>query len=132
MPQIPAPGCADLGIRGAELADGGVKKPKPWSRLVKKRGVKKNRCGYRERKPHPTSMASLSDRLPQNAPGRFYVDASCIDCDQCRAVAPQFFGRDAETGFSFVQHQPATAGEIAEVEQILTDCSVASIGNDGA
>ena len=76
-------------------------------------------------------MATLSDRLLQNAPGRFYVDASCIDCDQCRATAPEFFGRNAETGFSFVQRQPVTADEIAEVEQIMTDCAVASIGNDG-
>jgi len=77
-------------------------------------------------------MATLSDRLPQNAPGRYYVDASCIDCDQCRATAPEFFGRNADTGFSFVQRQPVTTDEIAEIEQVMTDCAVASIGNDGA
>jgi ferredoxin len=76
-------------------------------------------------------MATLSERLTQNVPGRFYVDGSCIDCDQCRAVAPQFFARDGDTGFSFVQRQPVTPDEVAEVEQIMTDCSVASIGNDG-
>jgi ferredoxin len=77
-------------------------------------------------------MACLTDRLPQNIPGRFYVDASCIDCDQCRAIAPQFFARNEDTGFSYVQRQPETADEVAEVEQIMVDCSVASIGNDGA
>lgn len=77
-------------------------------------------------------MASLSDRLPQNVPGRFYVDASCIDCDQCRAIAPQFFARNEDTGFSYVQRQPTTPDEVAEIEQIMADCSVASIGSDGA
>jgi ferredoxin len=76
-------------------------------------------------------MASLTERLAQNAPGRFYVDASCIDCDQCRAIAPEFFARNEETGFSYVVRQPSTPDEIACVEQILVDCAVASIGNDG-
>ena len=26
-------------------------------------------------------MATLAERLPDNAPGLFYVDRSCIDCD---------------------------------------------------
>ena len=81
--------------------------------------------------PHFITMACLTDRLPQNVSGPFYVDASCIDCDQCRAVAPQFFARNEDTGFSYVQCQPETPDEVAEVERIMVDCSVASIGNDG-
>ena len=77
-------------------------------------------------------MANLSDRLPQNHSGAYYVDASCIDCDQCRAIAPEIFGRDAETGMSFVIRQPATAEEVDQVEQIISECATSSIGNDGA
>ena len=33
-------------------------------------------------------MARLANRLPDNVPGEFYVDSSCIDCDTCRQVAP--------------------------------------------
>ena len=77
-------------------------------------------------------MASLTDRLPENAPGRYYVDSSCIDCDQCRAMAPEFFTRNADSGISLVCRQPATAEEIAAVEEALQACAVGSIGNDGA
>ena len=77
-------------------------------------------------------MATLSDRLSQNLPGAYYVDASCIDCDQCRVTAPQIFGRDEESGLSFVRQQPASAEEVALVEQAINECATSSIGNDGA
>ncbi len=76
-------------------------------------------------------MAALTDRLPTNAPGRYYVDSTCIDCDQCRAMAPEIFGRDESTGFSVVRRQPANAEEIAQVEDVLAACATASIGSDG-
>jgi ferredoxin len=75
-------------------------------------------------------MASLLDRVPQNITGKYYVDATCIDCDQCRAIAPEFFGR-TEDGLSYVSRQPQSAEEIADVEEAMNTCSVASIGCDG-
>lgn len=77
-------------------------------------------------------MASLPERLTENAPGRYYVDATCIDCEQCRAMAPDIFARDPDTGLSFVQRQPATDDERALVEEIMAGCAIASIGDDGA
>lgn len=77
-------------------------------------------------------MATLSERLPENVAGRYYVDASCIDCDQCRAEAPQFFARDDGKGISFVLRQPATSEEVALVEDIISSCATSSIGSDGA
>ena len=77
-------------------------------------------------------MATSTDRLPQNAPGRYYVDSSCIDCDQCRAMAPQIFARHDDSGLSFVSHQPGTPEEIALVDEIMATCATSSIGNDGA
>ena len=74
-------------------------------------------------------MATLSERLPQNAPGRFYVDSTCIDCDMCRTTAPQFFRRDDETGYSYVHLQPVTQEEIALAEEARS-CPTDSIGND--
>ena len=76
-------------------------------------------------------MATLTERLPENAPGKYYVDASCIDCDQCRVAAPQIFGRNEDQGLSYIIRQPVTPDEIAEVEDILSGCATASIGNDG-
>lgn len=76
-------------------------------------------------------MATFADRLPENAPGLYYVDASCIDCDQCRSLAPEFFGRDSDSGLSIVRQQPQTAEDVARVEEILATCATSSIGNDG-
>jgi ferredoxin len=75
-------------------------------------------------------MANLTECLPENVAGRYYVDASCIDCDQCRAMAPAFFSRNADTGLSFVCRQPASAAEIALVEEAVAICATSSIGND--
>lgn len=76
-------------------------------------------------------MATLTERLPGNSAGRYYVDASCIDCDQCRALAPQFFARNDDDGLSRVCRQPTTTEEIALVEEVISSCATASIGNDG-
>jgi ferredoxin len=84
-----------------------------------------SRFGYRL-----VAMPSLSERLPQNVPGHFYVDASCIDCDLCRNTAPEFFRRDDEIGFSFVHRQPVTPAEIALAEEARDACPSESIGSD--
>ena len=76
-------------------------------------------------------MAITSDRLTQNALGRFYVDSSCIDCDICRSTEPAFFTRDDQIGFSIVHRQPITAEEIALAEEAKDGCPTASIGDDG-
>jgi ferredoxin len=75
-------------------------------------------------------MATLAEKLPENAPGKYYVDASCIDCDACRAIAPDFFGRNEE-GLSIVLRQPATAEEVALFEEAQGGCATSSIGDDG-
>ena len=76
-------------------------------------------------------MATLIERVPQNVVGRYYVDTTCIDCDQCRAMAPEHFGRN-EDGLSVVTRQPVTPEEIATMEEVMASCSVNSIGNDGS
>ena len=76
-------------------------------------------------------MANLNDRLPQNVPGRYYVDSSCIDCDLCRGTAPNFFKRDDEIGFSILYRQPVTQEEVDLAEEARTGCPTESIGNDG-
>src|SRR6187549_3699776 len=66
-------------------------------------------------------MADLRKRLAGNAPGEFYVDSSCIDCDLCRQIAPGVF-HDAGDA-SIVQRQPFGASEMLRVT-----CPTASIG----
>src|SRR5262245_31017393 len=71
-------------------------------------------------------MASTALRLPENAPGDFYVDSTCIDCDTCRRIAPSVFqeGRD----FSFVGTQPANEPDRTRALMALVACPTGSIG----
>jgi ferredoxin len=77
-------------------------------------------------------MATLTDRLSTNVAGRFYVDSSCIDCDQCRTDHPEFFNRDGDSGTSFVMRQPVTPEEIAAVQDAAANCATGSIGDDAS
>ena len=51
-------------------------------------------------------MADKEDKVPENVKGSFYVDEQCIDCDACRDVAPGFFTRSNDNGYSYVYNQP--------------------------
>lgn len=75
-------------------------------------------------------MADPNDRLPENVPGRFYVDSTCIDCDLCREIVPAVFRRNDETGFSVVHHQPGTPEELTLAEEAMDSCPVNAIGSD--
>jgi glyoxylase-like metal-dependent hydrolase (beta-lactamase superfamily II) len=71
-------------------------------------------------------MANPAQALPENVPGAFFVDSTCIDCDTCRQIAPATFG---ETGdFSFVQLQPRDAVETRAALRALVACPTGSIG----
>lgn len=76
-------------------------------------------------------MADIDDKNPENVPGKFYVDSSCIDCDLCRETAPSIFGREADEGYSFVMKQPADAEEEALCVEAMEGCPVDAIGDDG-
>ena len=73
-------------------------------------------------------MPNIEDRIPQNIEGRFYVDNTCIDCDQCRSHAPDFFMRDDDEATSFVYRQPATETEIELCIDAMEGCPTQSIG----
>ena len=76
-------------------------------------------------------MADIKLRLPENEPGEFYVDNTCIDCDVCRDVAPDNFKRHVARGFSFVYQQPIDAAERKLCMEALKACPVDAIGSDG-
>ena len=57
-------------------------------------------------------MPDINDRLPDNKPGKFYVDSQCIDCDVCRETAPSHFTRNDENGYSYVTKQPETPDDV--------------------
>ncbi len=71
-------------------------------------------------------MADLRKRVPQNAPGDFFVDSTCIDCDTCRQIAPSTFGEAPDT--SFVRNQPVTSFERRDALRAVLACPTGSIG----
>src|SRR5262249_52487608 len=71
-------------------------------------------------------MALVSNKLPGNAAGDFFVDSSCIDCDACRQIAPESF-RDSG-GQSVVCRQPDTPEQVRRALMALIACPTASIG----
>jgi len=77
-------------------------------------------------------MAELKDKLPDNVPGKFYVDRECIDCDVCRDTSPANFRRNDENGYSYVYKQPETSEELALCKEAFDACPVEAIGDDGA
>ena len=72
-------------------------------------------------------MASIKLRRPENVPGDFYVDSTCIDCDQCRSIAPASFAQVGE--MSAVVRQPRTQAEADAALKALVTCPTASIGS---
>ena len=80
--------------------------------------------------PHLT-MPDPNDRSPENVPGQFYVDSTCIDCDTCRSIAPQFFRRNDHGGYTTVHRQPDSPEEWTLAMEALESCPTESIGCDG-
>jgi glyoxylase-like metal-dependent hydrolase (beta-lactamase superfamily II)/ferredoxin len=74
-------------------------------------------------------MARASLRLPQNAPGEFFVDETCIDCATCRHVAPGVFAYSPAAGMTVVRRQPDGPGETHRAAMALVACPTASIGS---
>jgi glyoxylase-like metal-dependent hydrolase (beta-lactamase superfamily II)/ferredoxin len=74
-------------------------------------------------------VADFRKRVAENSPGDFFVDASCIDCDACRQIAPAVFA--AAAGHSFVRSQPTTPEERKLATHALLTCPTGSIGSLG-
>ncbi len=71
-------------------------------------------------------MANIEQRLPENVPGDFYVDSSCIDCDTCSQLAPAIFRDHGEQ--CSVYRQPETDAETRLALMALVACPTGSIG----
>lgn len=71
-------------------------------------------------------MADPKKRLDTNSLGNFFVDATCINCDTCRQLAPRSFEEVGE--FSAVTTQPVGDDGLHQAYQALLACPVGSIG----
>jgi glyoxylase-like metal-dependent hydrolase (beta-lactamase superfamily II)/ferredoxin len=74
-------------------------------------------------------MANFTKRVPENVPGDFFVDSTCIDCDACRQIAPAVFADAGE--YSFVHCQPDSDESRQSALHALLSCPTGSIGTLG-
>jgi len=72
-------------------------------------------------------MADPARAVRENVAGSLFVDASCIDCDACRQLAPGLFGEGAPT--SFVRAQPHDVHELRAAQRAISACPVGAIGD---
>ena len=73
-------------------------------------------------------MADQDKRLVSNVAGNFFVDATCINCDACRQLAPNSF--EEIGGYSAVVRQPIDVQSVHQAYQALLACPVGSIGTE--
>jgi glyoxylase-like metal-dependent hydrolase (beta-lactamase superfamily II)/ferredoxin len=73
-------------------------------------------------------VARLSARLSENAPGDFFVDDACIDCETCRILAPRVFERSDRLGLSVVRHQPVSGEDALRAKMAIVSCPTSAIG----
>src|SRR5438552_17754002 len=71
-------------------------------------------------------MSDATKRLQTNIAGNFFVDATCINCDTCRQLAPKSFVESGE--YSSVYRQPESEAERYQAYQALMACPGGSIG----
>src|SRR4051794_19051867 len=74
-------------------------------------------------------MANLKKSVAENVAGDYFVDATCIDCDTCRQLAPAVFAEGP--GHAFVRRQPDAAEEHRQALRALVCCPTGSIGSRG-
>ena len=72
-------------------------------------------------------MANVLQRLAENVPGEFFVDATCIDCDTCSQLVPEIFRDHGEQ--CSVYQQPRNDEEIRRALMALVACPTGSIGS---
>jgi glyoxylase-like metal-dependent hydrolase (beta-lactamase superfamily II)/ferredoxin len=75
-------------------------------------------------------VARALARLEENAPGEFFVDDACIDCETCRILAPSVFSRSNRVGMSIVRSQPRSAEQLQRAKMALVACPTSAIGSE--
>lgn len=75
-------------------------------------------------------MADSSRKLPENVPGKWYVDDSCTPCHVCLDEAPAMLKYNDDQTYVYVYKQPSTPEEEEAAQRALDVCPTGSIGND--
>jgi ferredoxin len=76
-------------------------------------------------------MADKSQAFPDNVPGKYYVDDTCIVCGACEAAAPDNFKLSDDGSHDVVFQQPENEADEAACREAMEGCPVGAIGDDG-
>ena len=74
-------------------------------------------------------MADHENKVPENVPGKYYVDMNCSLCSICEDTAPNNFEVGDE--HAAVIKQPENEEEEEQCRQAMEECPEEVIGDDG-
>jgi ferredoxin len=75
-------------------------------------------------------MADKTAKIPQNVPGKWYVDTACVPCNTCLEEAPNLLKYN-DDGLVYFFKQPETPEEEGAAQRASDVCPTGAIGNDG-
>lgn len=75
-------------------------------------------------------MANKNDKVPENVPGKYYVDSECAFCETCIELAPENFASDNDE-YAYVVKQPENETEEEACREAMASCPSDAIGDDG-
>jgi ferredoxin len=77
-------------------------------------------------------MADKNDKLPENVPGKWYVDTTCVPCHTCMEVdgADKFLKYNDDETYVYFYRQP-TEDEFDIAQESAEVCPTEAIGSDG-
>ncbi|MCE9598904.1 MAG: ferredoxin [Spirochaetia bacterium] len=70
-------------------------------------------------------------KQPENAPGKWYVDSTCVPCHVCLEEAPGLLAYATDESHVFFKRQPVTAEETKLASNAMQACPTEAIGDDG-
>lgn len=76
-------------------------------------------------------MADKHNILPENVPGKWYVDDTCTPCRVCLDEAPQLLKYNDDETYVYFFKQPETEEELEAAKNALEICPQQAIGDDG-
>jgi len=75
-------------------------------------------------------MANKEDKLPENVPGKYYVDSECVFCETCIELAPENFAPQNDE-HAYVRKHPENESEEEQCREGMESCPTDAIGDDG-
>jgi ferredoxin len=76
-------------------------------------------------------MADKTQKVPENVPGKWYVDDTCTPCHVCLDEAPGLLKYTEDESKVFFFQQPTTPEEEQAADAAMAICPTGAIGDDG-